>query len=108
MNFDLRKAIIANLDDSNYDEIRETIIDAIESGEEKTLPGLGVMFEILWNGSNDSEKETLVSRITNCLKPKAIAPAEAPIDLQSTTKITGACSSLAISAVELIPLLPPS
>ena len=24
MNFDLRKAVIANLDDSNYDEIRET------------------------------------------------------------------------------------
>ena len=40
MNFDLRKAVMANLDDSNYDEIRETIIDAIESGEEKTLPGL--------------------------------------------------------------------
>ena len=72
MNFDLRKAVIANLDDSNYDEIRETIIDAIESGEEKTLPGLGVMFEILWNGSNDSEKETMVSRITQGLKPKAL------------------------------------
>ena len=72
MNFDLRKAVIANLDDSNYDEIRETIIDAIESGEEKPLPGLGVMFEILWNGSNDSEKETMVSRITQCLKPKAL------------------------------------
>ena len=72
MNFDLRKAVIANLDDSNYDEIRETIIDAIESGEEKTLPGLGVMFEILWNGSNDSEKETMVSRITQCLKPNAL------------------------------------
>ena len=72
MNFDLRKAVIANLDDSNYDEIRETIIDAIESGEEKTLPGLGVMFEILWNGSNDNEKEKLVSRITECLRPKAI------------------------------------
>ena len=72
MNFDLRKAVIANLDDSNYDEIRETIIDAIESGEEKTLPGLGVMFEILWNGSNESEKETMVSRITQCLKPKAL------------------------------------
>ena len=60
MNFDLRKAVIANLDDSNYDEIRETIMDAIESGEEKTLPGLGVMFEILWNGSNDNEKEKLL------------------------------------------------
>lgn len=72
MNFDLRQAVIANLDDSNYDEIRETIIDAIESGEEKTLPGLGVMFEILWNGSNDGEKENLVSRISECLRPKAL------------------------------------
>ena len=72
MNFDLRKAVIANLDDSNYDEIRETIIDAIESGEEKTLPGLGVMFEILWNGRKKKKKETMVSRITQCLKPKAL------------------------------------
>ena len=72
MNFDLRNAVIANLDDSNYDEIRETIIDAVESGEEKTLPGLGVIFEILWNGSNDSEKESMVARITECLRPKAV------------------------------------
>ncbi len=71
MNLDLRKAVMANLDDSNYDEIRETIIDAIESGEEKTLPGLGVIFEILWNGSNDAEKETIVSRVSQCLRPKA-------------------------------------
>ena len=71
MNLDLRKAVMANLDDSNYDEIRETIIDAIESGEEKTLPGLGVIFEILWNGSNDAEKETIVSRVSQCLRHKA-------------------------------------
>ncbi|HAX72979.1 MAG TPA: small acid-soluble spore protein SspI [Firmicutes bacterium] len=72
MNFDLRNAVIKNLDDSNYDEIRETILDAVESGEEKTLPGLGVLFEVLWNGSSDTEKESMVSRITQCLKPKAM------------------------------------
>ena len=70
MNFDLRKAVIANLDESKYDEINETIIDAIESGEEKTLPGLGVMFEILWNGSNETERASIVARVTECLSPK--------------------------------------
>jgi len=70
MNFDLRNAVIANLDDSNYDEINETILDAIQSGEEKTLPGLGVIFEVLWNGSNDTEKASIVSRITECLSSK--------------------------------------
>ncbi len=72
MNFDLRNAVLKNLDDSNYDEIRETILDAVESGEEKTLPGLGVLFEVLWNGSSDNEKEAMVSRITTALKPKAM------------------------------------
>lgn len=71
MNIDLRKAVIANLDESNYDEINETILDAIESGEEKTLPGLGVIFEILWNGSNETEKASMVARVTECLGTKA-------------------------------------
>ena len=72
MNFDLRNAVLKNLDDSNYDEVRETILDAVESGEEKTLPGLGVLFEVLWNGSADNEKEAMVSRITKALQPKAM------------------------------------
>ncbi len=72
MNFDLRNAVLKNLDDSNYDEIRETVLDAVESGEEKTLPGLGVLFEVLWNGSSDNEKEAMISRITTALKPKAL------------------------------------
>jgi len=70
MNFDLRQAVIANLDESKYDEINETIIDAIESGEEKTLPGLGVMFEILWNGSDESQKSSMVARIAECLSTR--------------------------------------
>ncbi|MGL4338137.1 MAG: small acid-soluble spore protein SspI [Turicibacter sp.] len=72
MNFDLRNAVIQNLDDSNYDEMRATILDAIDSGEEKTLPGLGVIFEVLWNGSNETERDSMINRITQCLKPKAM------------------------------------
>lgn len=72
MNFDLRNAVIQNLDDANYDEMRATILDAIDSGEEKTLPGLGVIFEVLWNGSNETERDSMINRITQCLKPKAM------------------------------------
>jgi len=67
MNFDLRNAVLSNLDDSGYDDINETIVDAIRSGEEKTLPGLGVLFEVLWNSSNISEKDSIISRITSNL-----------------------------------------
>ncbi|RKD23815.1 small acid-soluble spore protein SspI [Ammoniphilus oxalaticus] len=48
---DLRRAVLANVSDSSLGELRETIIDAITSGEDKTLPGLGVLFEVLWNHS---------------------------------------------------------
>ena len=67
MSFDLRNAVLSNLDDSGYDDINETIVDAINSGEEKTLPGLGVLFEVLWNSSNVAEKDSIISRITNNL-----------------------------------------
>ncbi|MGL4373862.1 MAG: small acid-soluble spore protein SspI [Turicibacter sp.] len=48
------------------------MLDAIDSGEEKTLPGLGVIFEVLWNGSNETERDSMINRITQCLKPKAM------------------------------------
>ena len=67
MNFDLRTAVIKNLDNSTSDDINETIADAIEAREEKTLPGLGVLFEILWKNSNDKEKKSIASTITQHL-----------------------------------------
>ncbi|MBE3555452.1 MAG: small acid-soluble spore protein SspI, partial [Thermicanus sp.] len=47
-DLDLRQAIIAKLSGATQESLRETIADAIQSKEEKTLPGLGVLFEILW------------------------------------------------------------
>lgn len=52
----LRQAVIANVADSSIGELRSTIIDAIESQEDKTLPGLGVLFEVLWNYSDPSKQ----------------------------------------------------
>ncbi len=59
-DLDLRNAILMKLNGSSPEDLKETIIDAIESKEEKTLPGLGVLFEILWkNSSSDRQSEML-------------------------------------------------
>ena len=45
----------------------ETIQDAISVGEEKILPGLGVLFELLWEKADTTTKETIVSSIAKAL-----------------------------------------
>ena len=62
-NIDVRKYIIGNFKDSSNDEIRNSIVESVTSGEDDPLIGLGVMFELLWNNSSDSEKETIINNI---------------------------------------------
>lgn len=61
MNINIREHIKNNFKDSNEDEIRDSIVASIESNDEVVLPGLGVLFEILWNQSDDSFKETIIN-----------------------------------------------
>ncbi|RBW71522.1 small acid-soluble spore protein SspI [Bacillus taeanensis] len=68
MNFNLRQAVLANVQGNNEQEIQHTITDAIQSGEEKMLPGLGVLFEVLWQNSDPSTKEEVLSAIAQGLQ----------------------------------------
>ncbi|WP_067843373.1 small acid-soluble spore protein SspI [Amphibacillus sediminis] len=61
MDLNLRKAILANVANNNQSELEDTIVDAIQSGEEKMLPGLGVLFELIWQQSDESEKHDMLS-----------------------------------------------
>jgi len=61
MNIDIRKSIINNFKDSNLDEIKESIENSISEGEEITLPGLGVFFELLWK--NTQNKNDILNTI---------------------------------------------
>lgn len=45
---DIRLAIHHNIKGQNATGFRDIIEDAINVGEEKTLPGLGVFFEVFW------------------------------------------------------------
>ncbi|AIM15844.1 MULTISPECIES: small acid-soluble spore protein SspI [Neobacillus] len=68
MNLNLRKAIIHNVSDNTQEQLKDTIVDAIQSGEEKMLPGLGVLFEIIWQNSSEQEKKEMLNNLENGLK----------------------------------------
>ena len=63
MNIDIRKSIINNFKENNYDEIKNSIESAIKDQEEITLPGLGVFFELLWKNSDDNNKNSIIETI---------------------------------------------
>lgn len=67
-DIDLREAVINNMQNSSKEEIRSTIVDAIEKGEEKTLPGLGVLFEVMWNNLQESDRSNIVDVLEQNLK----------------------------------------
>lgn len=68
MEIDIRKAIINNFKDSTEENITESIVESIKQGDEIVLPGLGVLFEILWNNSSSNEQKTIVSRLKKSLQ----------------------------------------
>ena len=67
MNIDIRKSIMANFKDSKKEDVLESIESAINDHDEVTLPGLGVFFELLWQNSNENEKDKIVSNILSSL-----------------------------------------
>jgi small acid-soluble spore protein I (minor) len=68
MNLNLRNAIVHNVQGNTQEQLRDTIVDAIQTGEEKMLPGLGVLFEIIWNHSSEDEKQEMLQTLEQGLK----------------------------------------
>ncbi|MFK3938872.1 small acid-soluble spore protein SspI [Alkalihalobacillus sp. NPDC078783] len=68
MGFNLRGAIMANIHGHSDQEVEATIVDAIQNGEEKMLPGLGVMFEVYWKEANEEQKNEICDMISKGLQ----------------------------------------
>ncbi|HLR52299.1 MAG TPA: small acid-soluble spore protein SspI [Candidatus Avamphibacillus sp.] len=68
MNLDLRKAIVSNISSNDHSELEETIVDAIQNGEEKMLPGLGVLFELIWKQSKEQDKQSMIDALEQGVK----------------------------------------
>jgi small acid-soluble spore protein I (minor) len=69
LNIDIRKNIIDNFKESSLEDLRTSIDEAVSEKEEITLPGLGVLFEILWNNA-DGKEDILNSIISGIKKEK--------------------------------------
>ncbi|CAM3752928.1 small acid-soluble spore protein SspI [Mesobacillus zeae] len=68
MNLNLRHAVIHNVSGNSQDELKSTIVDAIENGEEKMLPGLGVLFEVIWQNASHEEQQEMLTMLEEGLK----------------------------------------
>ncbi|MFS0645200.1 small acid-soluble spore protein SspI [Siminovitchia sp. 179-K 8D1 HS] len=68
MDINIRKAVIHNVSDNDQAQLRDTIVDAIQRGEEKLLPGLGVLFEVIWQNADEPEKNRMIETLEQGLK----------------------------------------
>ncbi|KKB34810.1 small acid-soluble spore protein SspI [Bacillus thermotolerans] len=68
MNFNLRNAVLSNVSGSSQEQLENTIVDAIQRNEEKMLPGLGVLFEVLWKNADEQEKQHVLQTLEKGLK----------------------------------------
>jgi len=67
MNIDIRKHIIDNFKNTEIQEIRNSIDTSISENDEITLPGIGVLFELLWKNSDEASKEYILNTLKNAL-----------------------------------------
>ena len=63
MNIDIRRSIKDNFRNASCDEIKASIESSITEGDEVTLPGVGVFFELLWSNCNDDEKSFIYPKL---------------------------------------------
>jgi len=68
MDLNLREAVLQNIASNSQEELEATIVDAIQKGEEKMLPGLGVLFELIWSESDKAEKEEMIESLDQGVK----------------------------------------
>lgn len=63
MDFNIRGAVIHNVKKMNENALTHLVQDSIQQGDEKFLPGLGVLFEVIWNHSEATEKEEMIQTL---------------------------------------------
>ncbi|GAA0434908.1 MAG: small acid-soluble spore protein SspI [Bacillota bacterium] len=71
MDLNLRKAILSNISSNDQEQLEATIVDAIQNGEEKMLPGLGVLFELIWKHSDEQDKQEMIEALEQGVKEVA-------------------------------------
>ncbi|MGI6127629.1 MAG: small acid-soluble spore protein SspI [Planifilum sp.] len=75
MNIDVRGAVIHNIQHMSKQELTEMVNDTLQQQEEKLLPGLGVLFEIIWENSEPASRKEMISTLhENLPRDRAVPP----------------------------------
>ena len=61
--FDIRNIVLQNLAGSTREEVEGYIQETIDTREEEALPGMGILFEVVWSKSDTSERENMMNKI---------------------------------------------
>lgn len=64
MDIKIRDSIIHNFKGNSVDEIRRSIEESVNDEDEVILPGLGVLFEILWNNSDEECRSKMLDMLS--------------------------------------------
>ncbi|MUT68655.1 small acid-soluble spore protein SspI [Paenibacillus sp. NEAU-GSW1] len=59
---DLRQAIVQRVQSNDKTQLQEVIQDSV-GNDERTLPGLGVLFEMIWKQIDAAEQSKLVEAL---------------------------------------------
>ncbi len=62
-NIDVRNYIINNFKDDDIEDIKKSIVESIDSKDEDPLIGLGVLFELMWNNSDNVLRNSILLNI---------------------------------------------
>ena len=69
-SIDIRTIVLENLSGSSREEIEGYIQETIDTQEEEALPGMGILFEVVWNKSDINEKDSMMSKIMQGIETK--------------------------------------
>ena len=63
----IKDYIIQNFKSDDENTIKSAIDESVKEYNEDALPGLGVFFMLVWENSNDNEKNTILEKIKSNL-----------------------------------------
>lgn len=64
-NISIKDYIINNFKDDNKDSLENAINECLKEKDEVTLPGLGIFLSLIWQGSNDELKKSMLDILYN-------------------------------------------
>ena len=68
----IKEYIINNFKEDNIETLENAINECIKEQDEETLPGMGVFLELIWKGSNETQKKSMLDTLYKELRKKIL------------------------------------